>query len=208
VALSVKTVLRASFVAPPEERFGARPAPPSKPPTATREGIVFAEFGGGAHWLSEREIDPRFELTGMVWFPTARRVGLGLGVSAGPGLRIDTAHFRGRYSEIVVGAETRFRLVHLPRFSTVVALGGALHRATLEGTLTRDSLDRDVLRWNPSVDFQALVDFRLSSAFYLGVAIGAAYFPTYRRYLVSGDPVFAPWPVAPNLTGYCGVELF
>jgi hypothetical protein len=108
----------------------------------------------------------------------------------------------------VVGAQARFRLVHLPRFSTAAALGGALHRATLEGTLTEHSLDRDVKRWNASVDFAALVDLRLSSAFYLGVSFGAAYFPRYRRYLVSGKPVFAPWSVAPNLMGYCGVELF
>src|SRR5687768_10143644 len=51
VALSVKTVLRSSVVAPPEERFGA----PSTSPRTDR--ILAAEIGAGGHWVGEGEVD-------------------------------------------------------------------------------------------------------------------------------------------------------
>jgi hypothetical protein len=129
-------------------------------------------------------------------------------LSLGPGLRIDNPQYSGRYRELVVGAKARFRLIHVPGFSTVVALGGAAHRAMLQGTLAANSRDSNVKRWNGSLDFETSVNFALSPQVYVGVSIGAAYAPAYRRYLVGGDPVFAPWPLTAHLAGYCGVELF
>lgn len=230
VALSVKTVLRSSTVAPPEERFGA-PAPPAQaergttartttiqpPPaegtaastnTATASDVAAVEIGASGYWIGKREIDPRLELAGVLWIPAARRVGLSLETSSGPGVRVDTPDYEGRYRELVFGARARFRVVPVQGLWAVFALGGAAHFAMLRGTLTADSLDRDVNRLNGSLDFETSINFDVSSGVYLGVGAGTAYFPRYRRYLVHGNPVFSPWPLTVQLTGYCGVEVF
>jgi hypothetical protein len=214
VALSVKTVLRASFVAPPQERFGAQPAEPEpelKPEPSVsppKERSTAFEFGSTMHWLSDRTLDFRFNLAAVLWIPTIRRLGFGLRLSSGPGIAIDSATYEGHYREFVTGGEIRLRLVDLPRFSTVLTLGGAAHFSSLEGTLIADSIDQEVSRENGSFDFDVRVNFFVTRRLYFGASIGAAYFPTYQRYLVNGSPVFAPWPVSPNLTVYAGVELF
>jgi hypothetical protein len=178
---------------------------PIPPP---HERFTAFEFGGSGHWLSAGALDFRYDLGAVLWIPTMQRLGFGLRVSLGPGLTIDTADYEGRYREVVAGGEVRLRLVHLPRFSTLVALGGAAHFSSLSGTVTADLSSRDVSRQNASLNLDLRVNFRVTSRVYFGAGVGAAYFPRYRRYLVQGSPVFAPWPVSPNLAVYAGVELF
>jgi hypothetical protein len=169
---------------------------------------VAAEFGAGGYWVSEREVDLRFGVAAVAWMPSARRFGVSVAFAAGPGLPVDGPDFDGTYRELAAAGKLRFRFVHLPRFSSVIALGGAAHFSTLEGTLTADRQERKVQRVNGSVGFDTSVNFHVTSSLYLGASLGAAYAPTYRRYLVGGKPIFAPWPLTTNLTGYCGVELF
>jgi hypothetical protein len=92
--------------------------------------------------------------------------------------------------------------------SASVSLGGALHFTTLEGTLVERSVESKVSRMNPSLDLETSLSVYVTRAMYLGASAGAAYFPTHRRYLVEGEPVFSPWPAAVGVSGYCGVELF
>jgi hypothetical protein len=202
VALSVKTVLRSSVVAPPAERFGAEPAPPKG------EHVAALELGAGGYWVADQETEVRFELGAVVWLAAARRLGLGLELSSGPGLNIEDAGFRGRYREVIAGAKARFRLIREPRVAADVSLGGALHWATLEGILVESSIEKSVSRVNPSLDLETMLSVRIDGAAYFGAALGAAYTPTYRRYLVEGNPVFSPWPVVVGLGGFFGVELF
>jgi len=202
VALSVKTVLRASVIAPPDERFGSQQAEP-------RDHRVSAiELGGGGHWVSEDELDFRLELAGIWWFSVARRFGMSLKLASGPGLQIDHAAYEGRYREAAVGAQALFRVVDVPGFSTVIGVGGGAHWAMLRGTVVASARNTDVDRVNGSVELETALNFRLSDRVYLGASVGAAYFPAYRRYLVDGESIFAPWPLAANLTGHCGIELF
>ncbi len=206
VALSVKTVLRSSVVAPPAERFGARlPPVPIEPPRA--EPIFALELGASGHWVAEGQAEVRATLGQVAWVAAGRRFGVSLEWSYGPGLSIDEAGFRGRYREIVAGGGARFRWLHEPDVSAAVALGGAVHWARLEGTLVESSLERTVNRVNASLDVEANVDVHFGR-FYVGALLGAAYTPTYQRYLVEGAPVFSPWPVVVSLGGYGGVELF
>lgn len=202
VALSVKTVLRASVVAPPEERFGAQVTAPMV------DRMLAVEGSAGPHWVGEKQFDFRLGMAAVLWLPAVRRLGLSAEASSGPGVRIDDVAFSGRYRELVIGAKVRFRAIHLPDWAAVVALGGAAHWATLSGTLLLDSKSSSVDRVNGSLDLETSVMFKLSSRLYLGASIEAAYFPAYRRYLVSGNPVFAPSPLSTNLSGYCGAELF
>jgi hypothetical protein len=205
VALSVKTVLRSSVLAPPAERFGAQsPAAPSEPPPAKRTFAL--ELGAGGYLVAEKQAALRLELAALAWMLASRRLGVSLEFSTGPALELENADFRGRYREIVAGASVRYRFVREPTLSAAVSLGGGAHFTSLEGTL-QGELERNVRRVNPSLDTAVSVSGHWASA-YLGAALGVAYFPAYRRYLVEGQPVFSPWPIAAGLQGYVGVDVF
>jgi len=207
VALSVKTLLRSSSVAPPAERFGAQPplAPAASPPA---DAVFAVELGAGATWLAKRQAALTFELAAVAWVLAARRLGASLSVASRPGFRIDDARYLGDYRELVIGGSLRYRLLHEARVSATASLGGALHFTTLEGTLVQQSVESKVSRVNTSLDLDVSASVYVTRAVYLGASAGAAYFPTYRRYLVHGEPVFSPWPAAAGVSGYCGVELF
>lgn len=202
VALSVKTVLRASVVAPPGERFGVEPATPPK------ERISALEIGAGGHWAGGSQVELRVELAGVVWLAAARRLGLSAELSSGPGLTVTDTSFSGRYREIVAGGKAHFRFLRGAWSSAQVSLGGAAHWSTLDGTLVAGSLGRHVTRLTGSLDVETSVNIDVGSGTYVGASLGAAYFPTYQRYLVEGRPVFSPWPLTTTLAGYWGVELF
>jgi hypothetical protein len=202
VALSVKTVLRTSSVAPPDERLGPEPAPPSS------NHPLALELGGGGHWIGARALEARFELAAVAWLVFQRRVGVGLELSAGPGVSVADERFRGRYRELVAGGELRLRPLREPPLSVAVSLGGALHWTRLEGTLAASSLYREVARRNATLDAEVLVSLDIGGGAYLGVSAGLSYAPAYRRYLVEGNPVFSPLPLSSNLAGHIGVGLF
>lgn len=206
VALSVKTVLRSSVVAPPDERFGAH-RPPSPVEPAPVERVFALEVGAGSHWVAEGQAEPRLTLGAVAWVAAARRVGLSLEWAYGPGLSIDEDGFRGRYRELVASGGVRFRWLHEPDISAALSLGGGVHWVRLEGTLVESDLERTVNRVKGSVDADASIDVHFGR-FYLGALLGVAYSPTYQRYLVEGEPVFSPWPFVVGLGGYGGVELF
>jgi hypothetical protein len=218
VALSVKTLLRSSAVAPPAERLGAAPPAPAErlgaqPPAASKEppraDAGFAlELGAGGYWLAKRQAELMIQLAAVAWIPSARRLGGTLSLSLGPGFRIEDARYLGHYREFVVGGRMRYRLLHEPRMSASVSLGGALHFTTLEGTLVERSVESKVSRMNPSLDLETSLSVYVTRAMYLGASAGVAYSPTHRRYLVEGEPLFSPWPAAVGVSGYCGVELF
>jgi hypothetical protein len=201
VALSVKTVLRASVVAPPAERFGA-------PPVSRRRERVFAlEAGAGGGPIGSEQFDIKFELAAVLWLAAARRLGLSLEVAYGPELELEGNGFRGSYRDIATGGRARFRILS-SALSFGFSLGAAAHWTTLHGSLPEDTVERSVSRVNASIDGELSVALSVGRGVYFGAAIGVAYFPTYRRYLVLGEPIFSPWPLAPNLGAYFGVEVF
>jgi hypothetical protein len=213
VALSVKTVLRSSVVAPPAERFGAQP-PPSLPVEAPRveapreEHVLALEIGAGASFIADDQVEAELEIAAVAWIAAARRLGLSLELSFGPGLRIEDELYRGHYREIVLGGKARFRFVHEPGVSADMALGGALHFARLQGEVVESSLERSVTRLNPSLDAELSASIPIGSAAYVGASAEVGYLPAYQRYLVEGTPVFSPWPVTFGFGGHFGIELF
>jgi hypothetical protein len=202
VALSVKTVLRASAVAPPDERFGSRPNSP------TGDRLWAVEFGAAGHWIVAQQIAFTGQLSGVAWLPAQRRLGLSLELSSGPGLQIDEPEFDGSLREFAVGAKARFRLIRSASFAMVVALGPTGHGTLLKGTVRADSRPVDTRRLNASIDIATALNFQVSDGVYLGVSAGAAYLPRHQRYLVAGNPVFSARPWTVNVAGLCGVELF
>lgn len=202
VALSVKTVLRASVVAPLTERYGFQPSAPSV------RRVSAVQLGLGGHWLDEQDLESRIELAGLLWLRAAPRFGLSLQLSAGPGLRIEHPAYGGRYRDFALGGRARYRLIDVQGFSAAASLGGAAHLVTLEGTEAATSRESSAQRLNTSFDFGISFDFGVTSRLYLGAAIDGAYLLRHRRYLVRDEPVFAPWRLSATLAGYCGVELF
>lgn len=213
VALSVKTVLRSSVVAPPAERFGAQPPqsspPPQPPPVEAPEEHVFAlELGAGGSLVADDQAEVELGVAAVAWIAAARRLGVSLELSFGPGLRVENELYQGRYRDIAVGGKARFRFVHEPSVSAAVALGGAAHFVRLQGEIVESSLERSVNRVNPSIDAELSASVPIGSAAYLGLSAGGGLFPTYQRYLVEGAPVFSPWPVTFDFGGHFGIELF
>lgn len=204
VALSVKTILRSSAVAPPDERGEAAAT------TVHAEHVAATEFGVGVRFLGEDDLELRLELAAVLWLARARRLGASLELSWGPGVPIDDPNYRGRYREFVAGAKARVRVLDFRRISAIVSLGGAAHWATLEGTLGTSAgmSSSSVSRLNASLDLQTSLSLRVTRGAYLGASLGAAYVPAYQRYLVEGRPIFSPWPLTANFSAYFGVELF
>src|SRR5262249_32563684 len=95
LALSVKTLLRASTVAPPPERIGA--AALSRPREQLRlEALVGAQAQLGVPKSVELRLG-----AAVAYYPRAlrERFGVALQVLAGPGVSIDRATFSGRFTE-------------------------------------------------------------------------------------------------------------
>ncbi len=202
VALSVKTVLRSSALSPDRERYGSITSPQQE-----RRSLAL-EIGGGGHWTGERRSELSIELASVLWLSSAPGLGLRLDVSTGPGFRVERTGYAGRYTEAVLGAAVRYRVLDAPAFFAVVGLRGEAHWARLHGEFEASSLRSTVDRINGSVGFETSANARLRDRLYLGVALDADYYPTYRRYLIDGMPVLSPGPITANITGYLGVELF
>ena len=83
VALSVKTVLRASVVAPPAERFGARAA--AAPKAARANVSSHSSSGGRRAGLRSEQTALRATLAAVAWIAAAKRLGIGLSFRPDPG---------------------------------------------------------------------------------------------------------------------------
>jgi hypothetical protein len=202
IALSVKTVLRSSAVAPPEERLGSR----TEPPESQRSAAL--EFGSGARWFAADAVDVRLELAGVSWLTRSRNLGLSLAFSWGPGIQIDDPAYTGSYRELTAGGEARFRALRTPSLSLSVALGATAHWATLDGTVARGSRKSRVERVNASLDLAATIAVYVSGPVYLGASAAGGYSLKNRRFLVEGTPIFSPWPLTATVEGCVGAELF
>lgn len=215
VALSVKTMLRPRVVEqpvepPPEptvtpERPPAPPAPPAPPPGPPP--LAALEVGAGGRWVGYPP-EPRLSAAVLAWPALQRRLGASVDVSTGPGRRIEDPRYRGRYQEIIAGAQARLRLLHSRSLSAAVAVGGALYWSRLEGTVVEGSLPRNVRRLNGSFDLDIALDARVTSGIYVGASARASYLPVYRRYFAEGDRLLASGPLGAGLGGHVGVELF
>jgi hypothetical protein len=205
IALSVKTVLRASVVAPPLERFGASP-PPALP--LRKAERVALETGVDARFVAAGKVEPRLSLGGMLWLMPGRWLGIGLAFSEGPGVRVDTPTYRGGYSERSLGSSLQARWLNGPRLRAATPVGVSARAAVLEGNLSEDASHSEVRRWNWSLDAGTRLDVKLGGGAYVGVGVQASYLVAYQRYLVRGTPVFSVWPVAVALGAHCGVDVF
>ncbi|HKQ67775.1 MAG TPA: hypothetical protein VJT73_00475 [Polyangiaceae bacterium] len=203
VALSLKTVLRATVVAPEAERFGATPgAPPAK-----AERLAF-EAGARVHFLAAHKAETLVSLGAVAWFPAFSRIGAALTFSAGPGVAIESNGYAGRYREFAVAASARWRFASTDWMSAALALGATGHFTELDGSLVELHAPIAVRRFNASVDLGARFNVKLASGVYVGLDADVSYLGMFQRYLVDGRPVFAMSPFATLVGGHVGVDLF
>lgn len=184
-ALSVKTMLRFTSVAPAPERLGGDVAA-AAPPRLRGEA-----FGGGrvAGALPGGRVEPAFGF-GISYWPRAAqgRLGLALEARLGTGLAVDAAGFAGRLSDVAASGAARFRL-RSGRWSLLPAVGATLHVVSLQGST---SLEGPVgrSRVNPSLDAGVRLERALGRALEIGVAAGGAYVLRQQRYLLAGEPLW------------------
>jgi hypothetical protein len=182
VALSIKTLLRHSSVAPPAERVAPPPAPPPPAPPPAQPRPYTAEARAALR-LSRADTgdwryEPRLGL-GITWWPAflPGRHGLGFQVELGPGLLVQKSGFRGRFHDVTATLAVR-RDIALPwageRVSAVPVLGAGLHVVRLSGEQQPQSQPVRTSRLVPSVAAGVDVYARISRIARIGVALHGA----------------------------------
>ncbi len=211
-ALSVKTLLRSSTVAPASERIGAeaRPAPTVEPtveppPADEAPRVVPAlppplhlELGGGLRAIAD-DVDTRLDVGASYWFGDARRWGVGIAGHGGPGLGVDAARFRGRFDELGVSPSFRVRLALGGRLSFEVRAGMTLHSTRIDGVAVQTAKTAKESRLDASVDLGAVVDFALGRTTWIGLALDGSDMLRWERYLVDQDTVLELRPLQGSL---------
>ncbi len=189
VALSLKTLLRSSIVAPEPERFGATPFVRSQP-TWFR-----AEVTGGARLFPRDTAELRGGF-GLSFWPRAfdELLGFGAVVSVGPGASVDNASFSGRYSDIAISPSLRSTAHFGDRFVLEPALGASLHLTSIDGTAVAESLRVRANRADVSVDLGLVFEVRFGVVA-VGLRAGGGYLVRYQRYTVDGQPALSTLPV-------------
>lgn len=191
VALSAKTLLRASTVAPPAERVGA--AAISRPREQLR---LEAIAGGQAQFGTPQSFELRLGAA-IAWYPRQLRhwLGLSAGVLAGPGVSVDRPGFSGQLTDITVGLAARAKVEFARRWDFEPSLGVSLHITSLDGGIPPLGIRAHVDKLDPALDVGATLDVSLGQSVRLGLIVSVAYLFTYQRYLVNGSPVVELFPV-------------
>ncbi len=209
LALSAKTMLRTTAVAPPSERFGAVDAPD---PTADGAPVARA-WQLRVHARSElrllstgagRASEPRLGVA-VSWWPASLRdrAGLSVAVAAGPGFAIDAPLLLARHTDTTVELAARARAPLRGRLGVAGLAGLAMHRTSLDGYAPAHDTQIAVTRSNASLDGAASIHVALSAHGELAVELGTAMALRRQRYLVAGVPVLE----LPLFEGHVAVEL-
>ena len=202
VALSLKTLLRSSTVAPEPERFGATT---ESPPTSS---LLRVEGSAGARVLP-REVTELRGAFGLATYPRSldEHLGIALLASVGTGAPVDAASFTGRFSDLALSPSLRTRLRMSTRFALEPALGGSLHFTSLAGTARPDAAPISVSRTDGSLDAALVFDVRFG-AVTVGARAGASYLLRWQRYRVGDDAVLSLSPFMADVSLRVSVGLF
>lgn len=204
VALSLKTLLRSSAIAPERERFGARPAPrkPEEPPVWRIDAMTaFRAMRGESAELRAG--------VGTAVFPRAIGdvLGVGAAVSFGPGAHASTSSFSGMLSDVALSADVRARLPFGGRLTLEPSIGPTLHIFSLDGTALRLSEPVHANRTDPSVDAALTLGVSLGNIS-LGARVAGGYFLRYQRYFVGDSTALSLSPVFVEAGLGLGVGIF
>jgi hypothetical protein len=214
VALSVKTVLRASPLAtpepapeePPERAEVSAPAPIAAPavPAPHAAWRVETIVGVRAPTGASAAVQPRAALGASVW-PAALRGhgGVGLAIEAGPDVSVGTPAFQGELREASLDATARVRARAGRWFALEVQGGAGLLLASLDGQILPTGVHVRALRLDPSLDLGGIVDVTPSARVSVGVLVGGSALLRFQRYELDG----ARLVTGPTVTGLGGLRL-
>ncbi len=210
VALSVKTLLRSSSIAPEAERAPEAPkpapetaapapppaAPPSPSPAASRTWRIEASAGARVLTAGGSTAEVRGGIGATVW-PSAwgGRLGLGAEVRAGPGISVQGPTFFGRFNETVLRAEARGSVPVAARFEVDPTLGAAFHVTSVDGAIVATNEHVSALRLDPGIFAGLLSDVLLGGRVSVGAYADATYLLRTQDYVVGGQSAFAPSPL-------------
>ena len=185
VALSVKTLLRGTVVAPPTERFGAGPG--------ERPWRIGLSAGVASRTNASAPLEPRFGLQASGW---ARYWGAVLDVETGAGIHPASPALLGTVTDSAV----RIALAARWPLSTTVAiepsLGGAVHWEHLDGVVVSDASTASIDRLDGAFEPRLAVDFGLvAGRVHLAPWVGASVLTRWQRFHVQDALVFELAPV-------------
>jgi hypothetical protein len=195
VALSIKTMLRHSSVAPPAERI-APPAPVPQP-VVTRPfeitGRASLRLSVPAPDPNELGIEPRLGL-GVTWWPAfLPDYGASIELELGPGLSVSKSGLRGELQDVTARLAVQRRFTSRAwldgRAALVPALGLGFHIMHLAGELQSDRASADITYLLPSADAGIDVRVRLGRVFQIGAGLHASFMLRTHDYEVEMRPV-------------------
>lgn len=214
IALSVKTVLRSTAIAPPDEQVAAlavvpsltpapapaTPAPPAAslaereatPPRAQLQRRFRLEAALGLRVLAgdPSGIEPRAGLAVSFWPASWRaRAGIAIGAVGGTGVPIDRASFTGTFTDTALGFGGRLR-VPVNLFELELGAGASAHFTAIRGNDAVSGAHVGASRVNPSLDVSAVLSLPLGARVDVGAVVGFSYLLRYQSYFASTIPVF------------------
>ncbi|WP_428265471.1 hypothetical protein [Haliangium sp.] len=219
VALTIKTLMRHSELAPAAERVTTPPAAevfvlPPRPPRYTAEARVRLNAAWPAPAMDDALfVEPRLTV-GLSWWPDwlSGSYGVGLRAGMGTGASVAKSSFRGRLDDLALALDLRSRVWSRGRIRIELAAGPGLHITRLDGTLqsTREAVQQHRLR--PSLELGASVHLRLHRLISVGLTLDAALVGRRDTYEVAmanpGQPNDRDVARAPGLITGFGVTLY
>jgi hypothetical protein len=216
IALSIKTLLRLTSVAPPAERFGARRSgpngelespgdvPPTPAPSATEPSHpLVVEFTTSARFAQTDAAlaEPRAML-GIFW--AIRDLSIGAEFSIGPGVGVSTPQFDARIGDFTIAAHARYAF-KAGALRVVPEIGPSGHVEFVDGAF--EGAPVHTLRLDPALDAGVLVAYAFSERAYLGVHGGASWLLRFQRFTVDGVQALGGSPVIADVGLRLGVAL-
>lgn len=198
VALSLKTLLRHSELAPAHARLSPPRTPQPTPlpqPNARRERLPSGQrpwrFGAHAQGLGRIAIDGRSEPIlglGLAFAPSRwnGRYSFATALDIGLGARVDDERFDGRLSSVTVRLELRRRLWRTRTLQLTAALGSAVHLMRLTGRLHAESRDVAVSRLNPSFGLAGLAHVPIAARLHAYLRFATSVYTRRQSFLVNG----------------------
>jgi hypothetical protein len=204
VALSLKALLRSSAVAPED---GGATSPSAAP------SVLWIEGQAGVRLWSFPE--PRGALGLAIWpHETRDHLGFGLVASVGPGLHVMSPSTDAHFMDVALSPSLRTGVRIGARLLLEPSLGATIHFTSFEGTVAQDAVlwvDRQrspilARRLDGSIDAALAFEARMGTI-RLGALAHAGFLPSYQRYSVRDEVVFALVPFSMDFALRVGVGL-
>lgn len=214
-ALSLKTLLRTSDLAPPDERTtepepaltppAPLPAPPVPRPSrpadderAARHDLLEGSVSLGARTLAA-SVMPRLGVSVRAFTGHATALGLSARADFGTTRSVTGANIDASLSTFDGSVAARLRLVPGSRVSVEPFAGLGAHLTHLSGTV-KSSIEVSSERLDFSFDTGVFAGIRLAPRITLGGEVAAAWMTRRQRYTVEGTPVLELQPLQGSAT--------